>query len=195
MANTRAIIRTRAIRYELGVLYAALAFCSLLNLFLTLTPVAKSNAKIDERLQKSDSVPANDRPGLYASLLAEQEKNLAREPSEPYGWARLAYLRMATAPRDRASAFDALRISDLVSPYEAIQLPERAVMWHMFRSVENPDQQAYQDVLWARAYGTQPDATWTSAAHNNLDTEVGASLKKSSPTLYEEWKGREAAKH
>jgi hypothetical protein len=194
MASTKAITQIKSVRYELGALYAALAFCSLLNLFLTLTPVAKSNASIDDRLQKSVSLPTGARLILFNQLLKLQEDNLARKPSEPYGWSRLAYLRMMLHPNDPKDAFAALQMSDLISPYEAPQLPERAGMWLRLQNVETPDQRAYQDILWTKAYGMERDTTWALAVHNNIDKQVGEALKRTSPALYEEWKAREASK-
>ncbi|MDP9127628.1 MAG: hypothetical protein M3N08_05145 [Pseudomonadota bacterium] len=130
---------------------------------------------------------------LFQELQGQQERDLAKKPSEPYGWARLAYLRYQTSNDERA-AFAALRMSDFTSPYEAPQLPERAYMWMRFRNVESADQKAYQDVLWQKAFSMERDATWRTARQNNIDNEVGQSLKRTDPALYAEWQEREASK-
>ncbi|MDX2028942.1 MAG: hypothetical protein SFW62_09975 [Alphaproteobacteria bacterium] len=187
MASTRAITRIKSVKNGFAALYGALVLFALINLFWTLTPAEDSNAKIDEKMQTVDSLPVRERLELLTQLRQDQESNLTRRPSEPYGWARLSRLRSMTQG-DAKAAFAALQMSDLVSPYEAAQMPERAIMWYKLRGVQTPEQRAYQDILWKKAYGFQRKATWTIAVDNNLIKEVGESLKKTEPSLYEEWK-------
>ncbi len=192
MVNTRATTQTNALRCGFGALYALLAMLSLLNVFFTLTPVDKSNTAIDDRLERIGFVPAAARPSLFIALIPEQIKNLEHKPSEPYGWSRLAWMYYMLG--NMKSALPALQMSDLVSPYEAQQLPERAFMWHRLRSVENADQLTYQPALWLKAYSMGRNATWKLAMQNGLEKEIGASLKITAPPLYEEWKALQAAK-
>jgi len=176
------------------MLCVMLAFFSAINLFWAITPVATRNEYIYNELDKAVNLPVPARLALFSDLREQQEKALARKPGDPYGWARLAYLRIATQGNLK-SAFEALRMSDLVSPYEAPQLPERAAMWHKFTSVETKDQLSYQDTLWQKAYSMKPDTTWETAKREGIIKEAGESLMRKDPALYEEWKNRAANDH
>jgi hypothetical protein len=192
MGSTKGIIQTKHLRYGLGIAYAILGLCAVLNLFFTLTPAAKSNALLDDQIQAwaNDGIPA---PDIAATEAAQQERNLTRIPSDPFSWARLTRLRLAAKENPKA-AFEALRMADLVSPYESAQLPERAVMWRQFRNYETPEQRLYQDTLWVRSYGMQRDLTWDYALRSGLSREAGDALHHNNPALYEEWKYRETHK-
>src|ERR1700722_12192934 len=146
---------TEKIRLDYAVLGLVLGFFAIVNMFGTMTPIAASNEYIYRTLDKAVSLPANERLTVLSTLLKLQEKALTRRPSEPSAWSRLSYLRLSTEGNQH-EAFEALRMSDLVSPYEAPQLPERAVMWRIFSSVETPEQQAYADTLWQKAYSLVP---------------------------------------
>jgi hypothetical protein len=161
------------------------------NLVMTLTPAAEADALIDTEFQDAQALPAGAKINAFKELRDDQAWTLAQRPSDPYGWARLAYLRLATTG-DMKSALEALAMSDFVSPYEGPQLPERAVMWYRFRSVETPEQQAYQDALWHKAAIMADDMTWQMAVQNKLVDQAIASLQKTDPTLSREWQGRKA---
>jgi hypothetical protein len=142
-------------------------------------------------LGNASALPVDLRLQLLTRLRGEQENTLAGKPAEPFAWARLAWLRLATGG-DHADAFAALRLSDLISPGEPRQLPERALMWWQFRDVEDKDQQDYQTALWQKAFRLQPDHAWQIAAQNGIADEVGDALKSGDdPELYEEWKARD----
>lgn len=187
MASTRATIRIKSVKNGFAALYGALVLFALINLLWTMTPAATSDEKIDKEMQVISDLPVRERLSTMAILREQQEQNLSRRPSEPYGWARLSRLRSITQG-DPKAAFAALRMSDLVSPYEPPQLPERALMWHQLRAVQTPSEREYQHTLWKKAYGMQRRATWDMAVRNNLVKEIGESLKVTAPDLYEEWK-------
>jgi len=170
-----------------GVMLACLAF---INLSGRATPSVKINDRIVTALGGARSLPVDLRLPLLTELREQQEKALSEEPAEPFAWARLAWLRIATQG-DAQDAFAALRLSDLISPGEPRQLPERALMWRQFAPVEDDSQKAYQNVLWQKAFQMQRDATWTLAVQNGITNEVGNALKQTDPDLYEEWKERE----
>ena len=77
-------------------------------------------------------------------------------------------------------ALAALRMSDLVSPYEALELPERALMWLHFRATETPDEQEYQTVLWQRAFNVCSSETWRSRIPTGCSMMSVRRWKKSS---------------
>ncbi len=190
MASTKTTTRIKPARFGVAALCAALIVFSLLNLSQNMTPVAKNNEQIDNIVERDEALTPDARMELFRRLKIQQEANLARKPSEPYGWSRLSYLRFMTE-QDQKSAFAALRMSDFVSPYEAPQLPERALMWYKFHNVETLAQKTHQDILWQRAYGLERDATWRIAVRNGLVEQVGESLKKTAPAFYREWKARQ----
>ena len=187
MANTKLTIPIEKAPIGYIALGLALATLSALNLFWTLTPVAALNEKIFNTIESSSTLPVPDRLSLYSDLRQQQQKALTRKPAEAYGWARLSFLRLATQGNKKA-AFEALRMSDLVSPYEPPQLPERAYMWSKFRDVETKEQQDYQDILWGKAYGLSGDATRQLAERQKIVESVGAALKRRFPSLYTDWK-------
>jgi hypothetical protein len=194
MANTKLTIPTEKACIDIAMLCVVLVFFSAINLFWAITPIATRNEYIYSQLDKAVNLPVPARLALFSSLREQQEKALARKPGDPYGWARLAYLRITTEGNLK-SAFDALRMSDLVSPYEAPQLPERAAMWHKFASIETREQLSYQDTLWQKAYNLKPDTTWETAKREGITKEAGESLMRKDPALYEAWKNREASDH
>ncbi|MGE3623592.1 MAG: hypothetical protein AB7H77_06965 [Bdellovibrionales bacterium] len=153
----------------------------------------RMNEQIVQRLSNTEGLDMGPRLRELKELREMQEKALAGDPAEPFGWARLSYLRLATQG-DQQGAFAALRLSDLVSPGEPRQLPERAYMWRQFAAIEDKDQRAYQTVLWQKAFRMQREATWNLALHNDLIDEVGEALKQAvdEPGLYGEWQSRVA---
>jgi hypothetical protein len=188
MGNTKATTRTsRAI--GIGILGAVLAVSAAVNLFGTLTPAATLNARISARLLASAALPENLKPIEFALLKQIQEQALAAKPPEPFGWARLSYLRTKTGSSD-ADAFAALRMSDTVSPFETQQLPERAVTWGRFKSVQTPAEQDYQDTLWQKAFTLATDETWDFAVHLGITPEVGRALARKNSDLASGWYGR-----
>lgn len=152
-----------------------LAVFSAINLFASFTPAADQNQKLADDLTRSLSLPFGKRVVVQNALRTEQETLLARNPADPFGWARLAYLRRATAV-DATTAFAALRMSDMVSPYEPRQLLERALMWRELRDVQTDSEKEYQRVLWQKAYARQRGATLKAAHTKNLDKELEAAL-------------------
>jgi len=171
------------------VMGTILAVFSLISLTGKTTPYADLNDQIAASIANAGDLPTDERVELLGHLRQAQENALAGKPAEPFAWARLAWLRLATGS-DHANAFAALRLSDLISPYSPRQLPERAIMWRQFHSVENPDEQSYQATLWQNAYRLQPEATWNIAARNGLSDEAGEAIKSRDPQLFEEWKAR-----
>jgi hypothetical protein len=191
MENTKATIPTKALVYGFAVLGVLLAVAAVFNLFSTYTPIADLNASMDTQIKAITDLPADQKHVQFDRLRALQEKALAKKPSEPYGWARLSYLRTVLGD-DAKDAFAALRMSDLVSPYEVQQLPERAVAWVNFHAVENKDEKDYQDTLWQKAFTVAPDATWTIALSFNMTKAVGEAIARKDPGLAEGWHGRMA---
>jgi hypothetical protein len=163
-----------------------LACFASVNLFATPTPTGQLNDHIAAEMSRSDTLDFRPRLELLGQLRPLQEEALKRKPADPLAWGRLATLRLVTQG-DMPDAFAALRLSDLVSPGEPEQLPRRAWMWRQLRSVETPDQQAYQDQLWQKAFSADDGATWTLAVTMNLVDEVGAALQRTDATLYEKW--------
>jgi hypothetical protein len=175
----------------LALMAVVLGGLSYVNLSGRNLPTAAVNDRIVADLVNAQAMPTDSRLPQLIELRERQENALAADPAEPFAWARLAWLRLATQG-DAPDAFAALRISDLVSPGEPRQLPERALMWRQFADIEDNDQKAYQNVLWQKAFQMQRDATWKIATQNGIVKEVGDSLKQTDPDLYEEWKAREA---
>ena len=194
MANTKPTTRIRKSAAGVAVLGFGLFLFAAINLFASVTPVADRNDYVDDAMHKAVLLPVAKRLALFSDLRAEQERNLALKPSEPYGWSRLSSLRLATEGNPKR-AFAALRMSDLVSPYEAPQLPERAWMWSRLRMAEDADQQAYQDILWKKAFSMDRAATWAVAVRGGGVSEVGVSLQLTDTELYEEWKDRVAGRY
>jgi len=187
---TKIITRIKPWPFAIAVFGVALALFSFINLGSTITPLAGLNEQIVDDLTRSASLPGDEHLKLLAELRQRQEQALAGKPAEPFAWARLAYLRLATEG-NAEDAFAALRLSDLVSPDEPRQLPERALMWRQLRAAEDEDQQAYQAVLWQKAFRLQRDATWKLAAQHGITAEIGQALRDD-PALSEEWKAYEA---
>ena len=186
MANTNPTTQTDKALVEIITIGVVLAFFAAINLFSTVTPVANNNEQIYQELQRSFNMPLDARLTQFSDLMKRQEKALSRNPSEPYGWTRLSYLRQTTTGNEK-EAFEALRMSDLVSPYEAPQLVERALMWRKFHSVEDKDQQDYQDTLWVKAFTMHPQETWNAANKEGILNDVGQAIQRRSAILYAEW--------
>jgi hypothetical protein len=166
---------------------------ALVNVLCSFAPVAGRNQKIYDDMMQSHQLPFSQGIVLLSNVRQEQENALAKKPADPYGWARLSYLRRATQA-DAKGAFAALRMSNMVSPFEPRQLPDRAVMWRELRDVQSPDEQAYQSVLWQKAVGLQGKETWATAVARGLVGEVEKALQEGSKSeLLEAWKAQENA--
>lgn len=189
MANTATTTPINLRIVGLGALASLLVFFSLANIFATLTPVKRLNDRIAEAIPAADAQEPAARLQSLTELRRQQEWALARKPADPFAWARLAYLRLATLNDPRA-AFAALQMSDIISPGEPRALPERAVFWWQLRDVETAEQRDYQATLWAKAFSLNRDLTWKTARQYGLVKEAGEALQKSAPDLYEEWKER-----
>src|ERR1043166_689555 len=185
--TTKIITRISRARFGMAAFACVLAAFACANLLSLPVTADALNIRAQKGLEEAAASPPGDRAEAFKGPLALQEEALAREPADPYAWARLSYLRMVTGA-DAKSAFDALRLSDLVSPNDPRQLPERAMMWREYKAVQTPDQQAYQATLWEKAWLAQRKETYERAADKKISAEVGDSLKKSDPALYEEWK-------
>lgn len=176
-----------------------LAVAAAINLFGTFTPTATKNESMIRNVQivASHLAPQavslskkNDiEPAVWNDLKKIQESALKRNPADPYAWSRLSWLRLKSGDGDQA-AFAALRMSDLVSPYEAPQLAERAMNWRNFRNVQTPEQQRYQSALWNKAFLLDDQETLRAAVVNALTDEVGKALSETDPAAYQDWKWR-----
>ncbi|HEU0117047.1 MAG TPA: hypothetical protein VFR09_00310 [Alphaproteobacteria bacterium] len=195
MANTKATTATKAtyspLALALGALGVILALFALTNLFSSYTPIADLNNRIDDELKVAVNLDPAQRIPLFNEMKELQENALRAKPSEPYGWARLSYLR-ETTDNDQKEAFAALQMSDFVSPWEAAQLPERAFNWRHFRGIETKQQQDYQDALWQKAATVSFDPTWDLAVHQRIVGEVKDALTRKDLNLAESWKGKMA---
>jgi hypothetical protein len=180
---------TTKIRAGLAALAVFLGVSAAVNLCCTWTPVSKANTEIDGLLHALAAMSETENAEPYQDLLQRQEQALAAKPSEPYAWARLSYLRQKTGAGDR-SAFEALRMADIVSPFEIQQLPERAVSWLKFREVENAGERAYQDALWQKSFSVASEMTWNLALHLGLIKYVGEALARKDKDLAEDWQLR-----
>ena len=143
MGGIRIITPTNRWLPALALFGATLAGFAFVNLTGHGTPYAKLNDQIVIDLAGANTLEGEQRLQLLTQLREKQEAALAGDPAEPFAWARLAWLRLITQG-DKTDAFAALRLSDLVSPGEPRQLPERALMWRQFASAEDESQQAYQ---------------------------------------------------
>src|SRR5580704_5838128 len=130
-AGTKTITPTN--RWLLALMFCAVALAvfSCINLTGRGTPSISLNDQIILELKTANNPSANQSPDVLSQLRQKQEQALAADPAEPFAWARLAWLRLVTQG-DMPDAFAALRLSDLVSPGEPRQLPERALMWRQF---------------------------------------------------------------
>lgn len=186
MANTKTITRTKSERFEYGVRAGcALAAVSLFALSIAficsrLSWIDDGNAVIEHALNNNHVDRTN-----AAALADQQSEILARDPSDIFAWGRLAWLRLVA--NDRRGAFEALRVSDMLSPMESTQLPERAAMWRSLRDVETPGQQDYQDKLWFKAYSLNREETWRIAVAHGWQEEISAALARYSPSHHQEW--------
>lgn len=193
-----ASVSTRQIVY--AVLGTWLVLAASVNLLGTFTPTARKNETMIRNVQivasriaphpvslagESQTID----PAIWTTLKQVQESALKRNPSDPYAWSRLSWLRGKSGDGDQA-AFAALRMSDLVSPYEAPQLAERAATWRRFRNVQTPEQQRYQTTLWSKAFALDDQETLRVAIQNKLTDEVGKALASANPAAAEDWKTR-----
>lgn len=192
MENTSPTTKTKIARGIFAAYGVLLVLSASVNLLGTFTPVAHLNARIDEKLhaaarQKGVESTATD----YVKLLSQQEQALSEGPSEPYGWARLSYLR-AVANKGDKEAFAALKMADLVSPYEVDQLPERAVSWAKYSNVQTKAEQDYDDTLWQKAATLAWNPSWDMAKKLGITKVVGDALARKDKKLAEGWRGRMA---
>ncbi|MER2519251.1 MAG: hypothetical protein ABTQ34_01010 [Bdellovibrionales bacterium] len=193
-----ASVSTRKIVY--AVLGTWLVMAASVNLLGTFTPTARKNEDMIRNVQIVAShlvqlpvlLPTESRtidPAIWDSLKKIQESALKRSPADPYAWSRLSWLRRKAGDSEQ-DAFAALRMSDLVSPYEAPQLAERAVTWRSFRNVQTLEQQRYQVALWNKAFMLDDQETLRMAVQNKLTDEVGKALASVNPAAAEDWKSR-----
>jgi hypothetical protein len=178
-------------RILLAVMGSGLALFAAVNLFGSFTPAADRNTKLDNQFASAVELPLKQKLPVFTDMMHQQERILAARPSEPYGWARLAHLRHFITGNNQA-AFEALRMSDLVSPYEAAQMPERALMWRDFRAVQTGEQRDYQDALWEKAFTMQGAETLALARKAKIVNEVGDALKRRNPVIQEHWQAYDA---
>jgi hypothetical protein len=160
-----------------------------LNLLYTLTPHARSNADIAARFEVSEKLSAKEKTTVMEQLRGRQEEALVRIPAEPYAWARLSYLRKFTQGDEKA-AFDALRMSDLVSPNEPRQMLERALMWRERMSAGTAADKERLDRLWDKAFFFEPEETWDMAVKKGMVTEISAALLRVNREAYGAWQVR-----
>lgn len=189
MENTKATTKTKAVCVALASCGVLLAVCGAINIFGTFTEAAKTNERIDARMHAATTLSDKERIAEFNELLDLQKETLRVRPSEPFGWARLAYFRAMTG-LGKEEAFAALRMSDFVSPYEVQQLPERAVDWLRYSDVETKEEQAYQDTLWQKAFTVAEKPTWDLALQLGITKLVAASLARRDKKLAEGWRGR-----
>src|SRR4051812_37622608 len=83
----------------------AMGTFSFVNLLGKPEPLARLNEQIITGLASAAALPAAERMKLLIGLRGKQEKALAGKPSEPFAWARLAYLRMVTGT-EKKGAFE-----------------------------------------------------------------------------------------
>lgn len=190
MVNTKTTTPINVTRYGTAIFGVALAVFSLTNIFTTMTPTHQKNDLLISQLEQAQSMPIEQRLPVFKALRDIQATNLAHNPSDPFGWARLSYLRLL-ATGDQKSAFNALAMSNFISPYEPSELPERALMWYRYRAAESKDEALYQDSLWQKAYRLNPDLTWSVALQNKVIRQVEESLKRQDVQLYKDWINRE----
>lgn len=192
MENTKATIKTSVLAFVFLLYSVLLCVSAEVNLFCSYTAMTDQDRLIDRQVQAAAQLPDDQKLRSFSQLLRMQEKALSGKPSSPYGWARLSYLRVMTGQGDR-EAFAALRMSDLVSPYEPLQLPERAVTWLKFKNVETDEERQYQNTLWQKAYATVPDATWKTAQEYGITKYVGQALAHEDKDLGDGWRDRMVA--
>lgn len=193
-----ASVSTRQIVF--AVLGTWLVLAASVNLLGTFTPTARKNEAMIRNVQIVASRIAPHPvslagesqiidPEVWATLKQIQESALKRNPADPYAWSRLSWLRRKSGDGEQA-AFAALRMSDLVSPYEAPQLAERAAAWRSFSNVQTPEQQQYLTALWNKAFRLDDQETLRTAVANKLTDEVGKALASADPLAAEDWKER-----
>ncbi len=182
MTVTGVTIQTKPIAAIVFMAVIMAAFATI-NLVFTPTPFAERDRRIEEAFIQSLSLPDNARRAAQSGLLEQEQNVLSRIPSEPFAWARLAYLQQ-TVQGDEKAAFAALRMSDLVSPNEPRQKMERALMWYDLRSVETAEQQAYQVRLWQKVIAMPNTSTWDDLKQNGLVARAESILRTTNPDLY-----------
>jgi hypothetical protein len=189
MTNTKAITPIKPLAF-CGFLSVVLIVLGSANIFYTVRPFAERNHQIEENFNRASVLPSTERIVAEKILLSEQENVLARIPSEPFAWARLAFMREDVLD-DKKSAFAALRMSNLVSPNEPRQKLERALMWYEFNSVEDKSEKAYQTNLWEKVIAMPNDKTWQDQKHRGLVTKAKDILLTTRPDLYSQLNGRD----
>jgi hypothetical protein len=195
MAITKTTTATnQPLALGLGIFAAALLAMAGVNLFCTFQPMDKRNDKVDAAVVASDKTPFKDRIAQFAVLREEQEKILAKKPTEPFAWARLALLRKSTQ-NDAKGAMQALRMADMVSPFDPQQTAPRAEMWRNLRSFQTDEEKAYQVTLWQKAAAQNGKQTWDIAVKNSWVKEIEEALTASSnphPELLKMWVEQES---
>jgi len=189
MTSTKAITPIKPL-IVCGFLALVLGAFAAINLLTTITPFAARDHDIERAFNSMSVMTGESRRAAAVALLPEQESVLARIPSEPFAWARLAYLRQ-TAGHDPEAAFQALRMSNMVSPNEPRQKLERALMWYDLRAVEDTEQQAYQTELWKKVIDMPNDKTWQDLKARGLVTKAKDILLTTDPSLYNQLVSRE----
>jgi hypothetical protein len=189
MTNTKAITPIKPLAF-CGFLSVVLIVLGSANIFYTVRPFAERNHQIEESFNRASVLPSAERIVAEKILLSEQENVLARIPSEPFAWTRLAFMREDVLD-DKKSAFAALRMSNLVSPNEPRQKIERALMWYEFNSVEDESEQAYQTSLWEKVIAMPNDKTWQDQKHRGLVEKAKDILLTTRPDLYNQLNGRD----
>lgn len=86
-----------------------------------------------------------------------QEQALQKSPADPYGWLRLAHLRLVTQGNKQA-AFAALQASLNAARYEPRLMRDQALLWRKLTAVQTTAQQAQADVLWQAALRAEKKA-------------------------------------
>lgn len=185
MANTKITIPTKTLRLFFAVGGAALLCFAVINVFLTFTPSSKGNLTIEKTIQKT--VVRGHADELEA-MREQQEALLSRKPADPFAWARYSYLKGITEG-DRAKAFAALKMSNLVAPIEPRQMLERAIMWKRFADLHTAEDKAEQERFWQKAFFFSEDQTFDYARANRLQDEIGAAVMKDA-ALADAWQKR-----
>ena len=189
MAITKTTTPTNRLAYSLGAFALLLAVLAAANLFASF-PLPAQNKKLDSELQAAVKLPFSKRIVELDRLRDQQEKLLAQGPSDPFAWGRLSYLRKTTQG-DAKGALLALHMSDLVSPYDPLQTPGRALQWHNLRASESDEEKAYQTELWQKAVLMNGKVTWGLAVDNHVVKEVEQALQSGDPALLKAWKDQE----
>lgn len=169
-------------------LAVVLLLCAGINLFADFRSSLRANDVLALQLNQSDALNFADKMARYGSLLAHQQALLAQNPIDPYGWARLSYLRK-TYLGDRQGAFEALRQANMLAGAERLGLLERVLMWHGFADLHNDDDRAREEQMWRLAYKQGWFATAAAARTHGLGDVLERAVQKD-PALLENWEKR-----